>query len=49
MELSARLTSWLVWGIPLGRFGREVLLTILIRNPIEFRVAWLRYVASRFE
>ena len=44
------LTSWvsMLWvRCPLSRFGREVLLTILIQNPLELRIAFLNYQIRR--
>ena len=38
--------SWvsMIWvRCPLNRVGREVILSILIQNPLELRVAWLNY------
>ena len=43
------LAYWASWAsmifvrCPLNRVGREVLLSILIQNPIEFRIAFLNY------
>lgn len=42
MNWIAWITSWLTfWVSPLGRRDRENLVTILLENPIEFRVALL--------
>ena len=43
------LAYWASWAslifvrCPLSRVGREVIFSILIQNPIEFRVAFLNY------
>ena len=44
------LASWLsmIWvRCPLSRFHREVLLTILLGNSLEFRIAFLNYQIRR--
>ena len=43
------LAFWASWAslifvrCPLRRVGREVIFSILIQNPIEFRIAFLNY------
>jgi hypothetical protein len=42
----AKVASWISMifvRCPLSRFGREVLLTILLKNPLELRLAMLNY------
>lgn len=43
----AKVASWISlitdWNIPLSRYGREVLLTILLENTLELRLAVLNY------
>ena len=43
----ARVSSWISWFTdwknPLSRQSREALLTILLQNPLEFRIAVLNY------
>lgn len=43
----AKIASWISWftdrSNPLNRYQRQVLLEILIKNPLEFRVEMLNY------
>lgn len=40
----ASWVSWFTdWKNPMSRFDRQVVLEILIQNPLEFRVAMLRH------
>lgn len=47
MEHLPWICSWMSPHIRLGRLAKEFLFTLLILNPIEFRVAHLKYSVKK--
>jgi len=42
------IASWMTPWIPVDRLTKEFIFTILIENPIEFRVAYLAHAVKNF-
>jgi len=42
------ILSWTTPWIPINRLAKQVLLIILIENPIEFQVAYLAHSVKQF-